>query len=87
LVFRPRQYASARKTGLDIIFGVVQAGLTSAIAAGIASIGTLAFLENWLGSWLIAWATTIPIVLLAAPVIRRLVVALTIERGDGGKGA
>lgn len=76
-----------RKYG-HFVFGVIQAGLTSAIAAGVASIsflGTFAFVENWLGSWLISWMTTIPIVLLAAPGIRRLVLALTIESGEGGK--
>ena len=77
----PRRYG-------HFVFGVVQAGLTTAIAAGVASIsffGTFAFVENWLGSWLMAWTTTIPIVLLAAPGIRRLVLALTIESGDRGK--
>jgi Protein of unknown function (DUF2798) len=71
------------------VFGVIQSGLTSAIAAGVASfpfLGTYAFIENWLGSWLIAWMTTIPIVILAAPAIRRLVLALTIESGGHGKG-
>jgi len=77
-----------RKYGY-FVFGVVQSGLTSAIAAGIASVpflGTFAFVGNWLGSWLIAWMTTIPIVMLAAPAIRRLVLALTIDPGDRGKG-
>jgi uncharacterized protein DUF2798 len=71
------------------VFGVIQSGLTSAIAAGVASIpflGTFVFVENWLGSWLIAWMTTIPIVMLAAPVIRRLVLGLTIDSGDRRKG-
>jgi hypothetical protein len=71
------------------VFGVIQSGLTSAIAAGVASIpflGTFAFIENWLGSWLIAWTTTIPIVILAAPAIRRLVLALTSDSGGHGKG-
>ena len=73
-----------RKYG-HFIFGVIQAALTTAIAAGVASIsffGTFAFVENWLSSWLIAWMTTIPIVLLAAPAIERVVLALTIERGN-----
>jgi hypothetical protein len=71
------------------VFGVIQSGLTSAIAAGIASIpflDTFAFIENWLSSWLIAWITTIPIVMLAAPVIQRFVLALTIDSDDCGKG-
>jgi hypothetical protein len=77
-----------RKYG-HFVFAVIQAGLTSAIAAGVASMpffDTSAFLENWFGFWLIAWATTIPVVLVAAPAIRRLVLALTIESSDGGKG-
>jgi Protein of unknown function (DUF2798) len=70
-----------RKYGY-FVFGVIQSGLTSAIAAGVASVpflGSFAFVETWLDSWLIAWMTTIPIVMLAAPAIRRLVLALTIE--------
>jgi hypothetical protein len=70
----PRRHA-------HFVFGVIQAGLTSAIAAAIASIpflGDSAFLAHWLSSWLIAWATMVPVVLLAAPVIRRLVHALTV---------
>jgi uncharacterized protein DUF2798 len=77
-----------RKYGY-FVFGVIQSGLTSAIAAGVASVpllGTFAFVENWLGSWLIAWMTTIPIVMLAAPAIRRLVLALTIDAGDRRRG-
>ena len=77
-----------RKYG-HFVFGVIQAGLTSAIAAGVAGIsrfGSLAFVRDWLAAWLIAWLTAIPIVLLAAPAIRRLVLALTIEPGDRGKG-
>lgn len=71
------------------VFGVIQSGLTSAIAAGVASIhflGTFAFVENWIRSWLIAWMATIPIVMLAAPAIRRLVLALTIDSGESGRG-
>ena len=77
-----------RKYGY-FVFGVIQSGLTSAIAAGVASVpflGTFAFVENWLGSWLVAWMTTIPIVILAAPAIRRLVLGLTNDSGDRRKG-
>ena len=67
LLLRRRRFDKAmlripRRHG-HFVFGVIQSGLTSAIAAGVASIpflGTFAFIENWLGSWLIAWMTTIP---------------------------
>jgi len=63
------------------VFAVIQSGMTTAIAAAIASapfLGDSTFMVHWLGSWLIAWTAMTPIVLLAAPLIRRLVFALTI---------
>jgi len=71
----PRRYT-------HFVFGVIQSGLTSLIAAGIASFPSLAAgkcLQNWLLSFLIAWLTMLPVVLLAAPAIRSLAVALTRE--------
>jgi hypothetical protein len=65
-----------------LVFGVIQSGLTSLIAAAIASYPMLAsgqFLQHWLVSWLIAWAMMLPIVVLAAPVIRSLTDLLTRE--------
>jgi Protein of unknown function (DUF2798) len=67
------------------VFGVIQSGLTSLIAAGIASLPSLEgghFLRNWLVSWLIAWVTMLPVVLLAAPAIRSLSLALTRDEPD-----
>jgi len=69
----PRRYT-------HFVFAVIQSGLTCLIAAGIASLPSLAtgkFLRNWLASWLIAWVTMLPVVLLAAPAIRSLALALT----------
>ena len=69
----PRRYG-------HFVFAVIQSGMTTAIAAAIASAPFLSdstFMAHWIGSWLIAWAAMTPIVLLAAPVIRRLVHALT----------
>jgi amino acid transporter len=69
----PRRYT-------HFVFGVIQSGLTCLIAAGIASLPSLAagnFLPNWLSSWLIAWLTMLPVVLSAAPAIRSLANALT----------
>ena len=69
----PRRYT-------HFVFAVIQSGLTCLIAAGIASLPSLAtdnFLRNWLASWLIAWITMLPVVLLAAPAIRSLANSLT----------
>ena len=71
----PRRYA-------HFIFGDIQSGLTSAIAAAIASAPFLAqgtFLMHWLMSWLLSWMLMLPVVVLAAPVIRTLANALTRE--------
>jgi hypothetical protein len=63
-------------------FGIIQSGLTSGIAAGIASAsfwGEGTFWAHWLSSWLVSWAVMLPIVVLAAPAIRRAVAALSYE--------
>lgn len=65
------------------VFGFIQSGLTCAIAAAIASFpfflagGT--FVVHWLQSWLIAWIMMLPIVMFAAPAIRKLTYILTRE--------
>ncbi len=69
----PRRYA-------HLVFGVIQSGLTSGVSAAIASapfLGEPAFMAHWLRSWLVAWAIMIPVVIAAAPAIRRLVYAVT----------
>jgi hypothetical protein len=71
----PRRYS-------HFVFGIIQAGLTSLIAAGIASTpftGQGHFLSHWLLSWLISWAAMLPFVLFAAPAIRALSILLTKE--------
>jgi hypothetical protein len=62
------------------IYGIVQAGITSGIAALIASWpnpSSVALLANWLRSWIIAWGMMVPVVILIAPMIRRAVLVLT----------
>lgn len=69
----PRRYS-------HFVFGVIQSGLTSLMAAGIASfslLGSGTFVSNWLVSWLVSWAMMMPIVLLAAPAIRSISLILT----------
>ena len=71
----PRRYS-------HFVFAVIQSGLTCLIAAGIASFPSLTtgnFFWHWLVSWLIAWVTMLPIVLLAAPAIRSRELTLTRE--------
>jgi amino acid transporter len=71
----PRRYS-------HFVFGVIQSGLTSLIAAGVASLSatpTGHYLWNWLASWLISWVVMSPVVLLAAPIIRSRSVVLTRE--------
>ena len=71
----PRRYS-------HFVFGTIQAGLTSLIAAGIASYTLLGhgnFLSHWILSWLVSWAVMLPFVLFAAPAIRKLSILLTRE--------
>jgi hypothetical protein len=71
----PRRYS-------HFVFGVIQSGLTCAIAAAIASVPSLAthdFLAHWLLSWGVAWVTMLPVVVLAAPAIRTFSLRLTRE--------
>ena len=71
----PRRYS-------HFIFGTIQSGLTSAIAAAIASFPFIeagGFLRHWILSWLISWTTMLPLVLVAAPAIRSLSIFLTRE--------
>jgi hypothetical protein len=73
----PRRYS-------HFVFGIIQAGLTSLIASGIASyslVGQGYFLSHWFLSWLVSWAAMLPFVLFAAPGIRKLSVLLTREEG------
>ena len=69
----PRRYS-------HFVFGIIQSGLTSLIAAGVASFpagSPVLFVQHWIVSWLIAWAAMLPVVLLAAPAIRAFSLRLT----------
>lgn len=62
------------------VYGVIQSGLTSAVSAAIASIPFLAegsFVGHWLMSWALAWLAMLPVVVFAAPFIRKFSDALT----------
>jgi hypothetical protein len=62
------------------IYGVFQAGITTALATAIAvnrhmGLG-LEFMEEWVPSWLISWIAMLPIVIGVSPLIQRCVHAL-----------
>jgi hypothetical protein len=64
------------------VFGAVQSGMTSLIASGFGSAplwGSPDFFQSWLRAWALSWAVMLPVVLLAAPWIRKLAHALTKE--------
>jgi hypothetical protein len=71
----PRRYS-------HFIYGMIQSGLTCAVAAAVANVPFLekgSFVSHWLRSGLLAWAVMLPVVLFAAPGIRRLTHFLTRE--------
>ena len=62
------------------VYGGIQSGITSGIASGIASLDYLEeglFLTRWPKAWLTSWVVMIPVVLLAAPMIRRMTLLVT----------
>lgn len=64
------------------VFGVIQSGMTSLIAAAVASFPLVhsgGFLRNVIASWLISWSLMLPVVLFAAPLVRSLAIRLTRE--------
>jgi hypothetical protein len=71
----PRRYA-------HFVFAVLQSGLTCLVASGIGSFPATSvgeFFEHWFLVWLVSWATMLPVVVLAAPMLRALANNLTHE--------
>jgi hypothetical protein len=69
----PRRYS-------HFVFSVLQSGLTCSIAAAIASVPYLSagtFAVHWLRSLFLSWAVMLPVVVIAAPVIRGIVDRVT----------
>ncbi|APX13987.1 DUF2798 domain-containing protein [Tateyamaria omphalii] len=65
-----------------IAFGFVLSGMMSFLVSGISTLLTLGpvagFPGLWIGAWLPSWAVAFPIVLVVAPIARKLVAKLTI---------
>lgn len=63
-----------------VIYGIVQAGLTTAIASAVATFHETGwagrFLPEWFANWVIAWSVMLPVVILVSPFIKRAVEAM-----------
>lgn len=69
----PRRYS-------HFVFGAVQSGITCAVASAIANahfIADGAFASHWLRAYLFSWLVMLPVVVFAAPLIRRLADRMT----------
>jgi hypothetical protein len=68
-----------------ILFGFVLSALMSFLVSGIATFRNSGpvddFLVLWLGAWLPSWLIAFPVVLVVAPVARRIVGSLVKAEG------
>jgi hypothetical protein len=75
----PQQYA-------PLVYGIIQAAITTAVATAIATHQLTAFnmrfVEEWLFAWGLAFLTMLPVVVFVAPFIQRCVLALTVSASD-----
>lgn len=63
-----------------VAFGFILSGLMSCMVSGIATVRALGvvqgFFGEWMSSWVFSWAIAFPVVLVVAPVTRRMVSVL-----------
>lgn len=64
-----------------VLFGLILSGLMSCMVSGISTLRAVGLAEGfsakWMTSWGISWAIAFPVVLVVAPITRRIVAALT----------
>jgi hypothetical protein len=74
MVHIPRRFA-------PLVYGVIQAAITSAVATSIATYQVnatgLAAIWYWLSCWSLSWLAMLPVVILVSPSIQRAVLSLT----------
>lgn len=65
-----------------VLFGLILSGLMSLVVSGISTFRATGLVDNflalWIGAWLTAWLVAFPLVLLVAPVTRRIVQRLVV---------
>jgi len=67
-----------------VLFGLILSGLMSLVVSGISTYRATGLVEGflvlWIGAWLAAWLVAFPLVLLVAPVTRRVVQRLVVTQ-------
>jgi hypothetical protein len=60
-----------------VVFGFVLSSLMSLLVSGVSTVRTAGVIEGfgklWIGAWLPSWLIAFPVVLIVAPVARRIV--------------
>lgn len=60
-----------------VLFGFILSALMSLLVSGIATLRNAGFVDDflsvWVGAWLPSWLIAFPVVLVVAPIARRLV--------------
>lgn len=68
-----------------VLFGFILSGLMSCMVSGIATLRAIGLAEGvigeWMSSWGLSWAIAFPVVLVVAPITRRLVALLVKSTG------
>lgn len=63
------------------LFGFLLSGLMSFFVSGVATYRALGpvdgFSALWIGAWIPSWCVAFPTVLIAAPIVRRIVALVT----------
>ncbi len=66
-----------------ILFGFLLSGMMSFLVSGLSTLRALGmgsnFAQAWMGNWAISWATAFPVVLVVAPITRRIVARLVLD--------
>jgi hypothetical protein len=69
-----------------VLFGFILSALMSLLVSGIATFRTAGFVDDflsiWVGAWLPSWLIAFPVVLVVAPIARRLVGLLVRARAN-----
>ncbi len=72
------------KTCAPALFGLILSGLMSLLVSGISTYRAVGFSDSyaglWTGAWLTAWLVAFPVVLVVAPLARRMVATLVDHR-------